>query len=243
MLQMHFPADYAGIDSPFEGLSALQYYVFLLTNLPQLAFASDAYPSFRAGGTVVSNVTVALPGKEPFDGATFQASASAAGSNDGSSSDTNSTLAPLLQVVDIDVGAISAATPGMAHTLPALDMSQVIDTEPPRLTLLGHVLVKVLQADAYEDAGAVASDNIDGNAVVVRHAIQLCNWQDWMLTAAADTNTSLTCGNTPVTNIQTGALLTSASGAQQVYVITYTAKDTAGNQAAPVRRYVTVIPR
>jgi hypothetical protein len=113
--------------------------------------------------------------------------------------------------------------------------------------LLGDVLVKVLQADAYESsgasAGAVASDNIDGNSVVVRRAIQVCNWQDWMLTAAADINTSMTCGSTPVTSVQTGTLLTSATGTQQVYVITYTAKDTKGNQAAPVRRYVTITPR
>jgi hypothetical protein len=126
---MHFPADYASIDSPFEGLSALQYYVFLLTNLPQLAFASDAYPSIRAGGAVVSGVAVAMPGKEPVDGATFQASASAPGFSDGSSSNINSTTAPALQVVDIDIHGINAATPGTVDTLPAVDMRQVIDTE------------------------------------------------------------------------------------------------------------------
>jgi hypothetical protein len=246
-LQMHFPADYSNIDSPFEGLSALQYYVFLLTKLPQLAFTSDAYPGLKPGGAQVSNMTVALPGKEPVDGAAFLASTAGPDSS-GSSGGSSSTAASApLQVVDIDVTTLDVAVATDSVAAPnmqlAVDMSKVADTEPPRLTLLGEVLVEVLQADAYEDAGAQATDNVDGTAVTVRLKMHLCVWKDWMATAAATTNTSLACSSTAVTAVQTALPLTAASGAEQVYVLTYTAKDTAGNQAAPVRRYVTITPR
>jgi hypothetical protein len=220
LLQMHFPADYASIDSPFEGLSALQYYVFLLTNLPQSAFRSEAYPRLQSGGARVSNVTVTLPGREPVDAATFQAFSAGPGSS-SSSSDGGSTseASASLQVVDIDVDTLDVAVPTSsaadADMQPAVDMSTVIDTDPPRLTLLGDVLVKVLQAEVYEDAGAQASDNVDGSAVVVRSRIQICNWKEWMLTAAASTSTSMTCSST-ATAIQTAVPLVSATGVEQV---------------------------
>jgi hypothetical protein len=198
----------------------------------------------------VSNVTVALPGKEPVDGAAFLAAA-AAGPDDSSSSGGGggSSSAPSvpLQVVDIDVSSldvtVAADSAAAADLQPAVDMSKVVDTEPPLLTLLGDVLVRVLQAEAYEDEGAEVSDNVDGSAVAIRLKSQLCNWQDWMLTATAANSNSLTCSSTAVTAIQTVLPLNSSSGAEQVYVLTYTAKDTAGNQASPVRRYVSVTPR
>jgi hypothetical protein len=231
---MHFPADYASIDSPFEGLSALQYYVFLLTNLPQLAFASDAYISLKPGGAQVSGVTVTLPGKEPVDAATFQNATAMPGSNSNTSS-------PALQVVDIDVSTL--AVPTAAEETPSFNMSQVVDTEPPRLTLLGDLFVKVLQAEPYDDAGARAADNIDGNAVVIRRRTQLCRWQEWMQTATAESTNTLSCSNTTVGVVQTALPLTSEDNEEQVYVLTYTARDTAGNQADPVRRYVAITPR
>jgi hypothetical protein len=66
VLQMHFLADYNSIDSPFDGLSALQYYVFLLTNLPELAFASDGYIGLKPRGAQVSGLLVTLPGRSPL---------------------------------------------------------------------------------------------------------------------------------------------------------------------------------
>jgi hypothetical protein len=122
-------------------------------------------------------------------------------------------------------------------------MSKVVDTDAPRLTLLGDVMVKVLQAEHYEDAGATVGDNIDGNTVVVRRTIQLCTWQAWMQAATPETNTNLVCSNTVLAAVQTSLPLATAAGAEQVYVLTYTARDSAENQAAPVRRYVGITPR
>jgi hypothetical protein len=144
-------------------------------------------------------------------------------------------------VVDIDVSTLTVPT--AAAETPAFDMSQVVDSEPPRLTLQGDVLVKVLQTEPYDYAGARASDDIDGNAVVVRRKTQLCRWQDWMQTAAADAGNALSCSNTTVGVVLTSLPLTADDGTEQVYVLTYTAKDTAGNQAAPARRYVAITPR
>lgn len=239
VLQMHFPADYSSIDSPFEGLSALQYFAFLLTKLPQLAFTSDAYPGLKPGGAQVSNVTVAMPGKEPVDGAAFLAPTA----GPDSSSDNSSAATPALQVLDVDVSTLTVATAAAANEQPAVDMSRVVDTEPPRLTLLGDVMVKVLQAEVYEDAGATVGDNIDGNTVMIRRTIQLCTWQAWMATVNPETNTSIACSNTVLAAAQTSLPLATASGIEQVYVITYRARDNAGNQATPVRRYVGVTPR
>jgi hypothetical protein len=235
-LQMHFPADYSSTDSPFEGLSALQYYVFLLTSLPELAFTSDAYPGLKPGGAQVSNVTVALPDKEPVDGATFLAASAGPGSN-------SSEPTPALQVLDIDTSTLTVPTTAAPDEQPAVDMSQVVDTEAPRLTLLGDVMVQLMQTEPYEDAGATVGDNIDGNTVTIRRTIQLCTREEWMETATAATNTSLVCSNTILAAVQTSLPLVTASGVEQVYVITYTARDAAGNQAAPVRRYIGVVAR
>jgi hypothetical protein len=51
---MWFPSTYANISSPFEGLSALDYFVFLLAKLPSVAFSSDSYPALVAARALVS---------------------------------------------------------------------------------------------------------------------------------------------------------------------------------------------
>ena len=53
LLQMWFPSNYANVSSPFEGLSALQYFAFLLAKLPKVAFSNDLYPAFTASGAQV----------------------------------------------------------------------------------------------------------------------------------------------------------------------------------------------
>jgi hypothetical protein len=53
-LQMWFPSTYANISSPFEGLSALDYFVFLLSKLPSVAFSSDSFPALVAARAQVS---------------------------------------------------------------------------------------------------------------------------------------------------------------------------------------------
>lgn len=172
----------------------------------------------------VSDFTVTMPGGGPVDGTTMQID---------------------VQVFDIDESALQVVEPNVTGLAPAVDMSKVVDTQPPVIALTGSAYTAVLQTEAYLDAGATASDNIDGNTVPVQTRLQLCTWQDWMLTATdSDSGRSLTCTNTAVPAMDT--LLPTApsdSGSSQVYVYTYTARDMAGNQAALVRRFVSVTAR
>lgn len=55
---MWFPSTYASVLSPFEGLSGLDYYVFLLNKLPAVAFGSTTYAAF-----VPTNATVRAPAR------------------------------------------------------------------------------------------------------------------------------------------------------------------------------------
>lgn len=45
---MWFPSTYEKLPSPFEGVSALDYFVFLLNKLPSVAFSSDSFPALVA---------------------------------------------------------------------------------------------------------------------------------------------------------------------------------------------------
>lgn len=56
-MQMWFPSTYASTSSPFEGLSGLDYFIFLLNKLPEVAFGSTTYAAF-----VATNATVRLLG-------------------------------------------------------------------------------------------------------------------------------------------------------------------------------------
>lgn len=51
--QAWFPGSYANISSPFESLSALDYFVFLLNQLPTVAFSSTQLPAFIASDAKV----------------------------------------------------------------------------------------------------------------------------------------------------------------------------------------------
>jgi hypothetical protein len=96
----------------------------------------------------------------------------------------------------------------------------------------------VLQADRFIDPGATAYDNIDGNSVTVGARLQLCNRPSGIETAAANDSRQLTCGAAlPAINA------TQASASNATFVLTYTARDAAGNQAVPLRRYVVVMSR
>ena len=106
------------------------------------------------------------------------------------------------------------ATP-VTRTVTVMAAVAVTDTTPPTITLLGSATLSIAFGTAYTDAGATASDNIDGNIT------------------ASITTTITFAGNT------VGAVNPNTAG---VYTIAYNVSDTAGNQATPVTRTVTVMP-
>jgi hypothetical protein len=114
--------------------------------------------------------------------------------------------------------------------------------------------MEVPEMARWVDPGATASDNVDGNAVLPRLRTQLCNRPSWLpawspgvlRSAAVDpSNTQpLTCGAAAVARVDTTwPTVSSSAGGGRLFVVTYTAKDAAGNEAAPVRRLVAVVPR
>lgn len=52
--QAWFPNNFANISSSFQALSALDYYIFLLNQLPTVAFSSSQLPAFIASDVRVS---------------------------------------------------------------------------------------------------------------------------------------------------------------------------------------------
>ncbi len=105
------------------------------------------------------------------------------------------------------------ATP-VTRTVTVVPAATVTDTTPPTITLLGNATLSIAFGTVYTDAGATASDNIDGNIT------------------ASITTTITFAGNT------VGAVNPNTAG---VYTIAYNVSDTAGNQATPVTRTVTVM--
>ena len=108
------------------------------------------------------------------------------------------------------------ATP-VTRTVTVMPAVAVTDTTPPTITLLGSAILSIALNTAYADAGATASDNIDGNIT-------------------ASITTTITFAGT---GNAVGAINPNTAG---VYTITYNVSDTAGNQATPVTRTVTVMP-
>lgn len=183
----------------------------------------------------VSNLSVSLRGQAAVDGATFT----------GCTANNAASNAACLKVMNIDTGSLQVAPIGYSSAVtntPAVNMSLVYDTLPPVITLLSSVYVEVLQGDQYTEPGAAAADNIDGNSVPVHSKTQLCNRHDSMRSVSPRDQAALVCSNNTVAALDI-SLPTTSSTADQVYVITYSARDAAGNQAAAVRRYVEVLPR
>ncbi|WIA22988.1 hypothetical protein OEZ86_009906 [Tetradesmus obliquus] len=247
---MWFPSNFANVSSPFEGLSALDYFAFLLSKLPAVAFSSDSYPALVAANAKVTNFTVTLPGRGSMDGFAYAAASTTTSSSSSSSSSTapsssTGTTSTTLRVVDIQASQLQVvvATPisgsnSSTPTPPPIDLSKIIDTSPPVITLSGSPYMSILQADRFSDPGATAYDNIDGNGVTVITRLQLCSRPSGIESAAATDSRRLTCGAAlPLIN----TLLPTASNA--TFVFAYTARDVAGNQAVPLRRYVVVTSR
>ena len=113
------------------------------------------------------------------------------------------------------LGTVNVSTPGtyiLTYTasdsggkfaVPAIRVVEVRDATPPVITLTGNSYLSIEVGETYEDAGAAATDNVDGSVAVTT----------------------------------SGTVDTSSPG---VYVLTYTAKDAAGNSALPKTRVVLV---
>lgn len=198
----------------------------------------------------VTNFTVTLPGRGAVDGSAYGAAASAStGSGTGSASadaGTASTTTAAMQVVNIAVSdmqvVIATPTTSTGQTAaplpPPVDLSKIVDTTPPVITLSGDPYISVLQVEKFVDPGATAYDNIDGNSVTVLARLQLCARPSGIETAPDTDSRPLSCG--PVLP----ALNTSLpSRSNETYVFSYSARDAAGNQAILRRRYVVITAR
>lgn len=191
----------------------------------------------------VTNFTVVLPGRGSVDGFAYAAASgnSSSSSTSTSGSKATGTASAPLRVVDIQVSdlqvVVAAPVSGSstAATPPPVDLSKIVDTLPPVITLAGNAYVSVLQAERFMDPGVSAYDNIDGNSVTVITQMQLCNRPSGIEAAVATDSRPLTCG-AALPTINTA--VPSASNA--TFVLTYTARDAAGNQAVSLRRYVVV---
>jgi len=175
----------------------------------------------------VTNLTVALPGKLPVDGSTY-------GDATSSTSASSSSSAPAIAVVSINAADLEVVTAApQADTPPAVDLSALVDTTPPVITLLDSPYMSVIQFDPFTDPGATVYDNIDGNSVPLVRQVQLCARPSGIQTALANDSRPLAC--------VLGALnTTTPSQDNETFVISYSAIDQAKNKASPLRRYVVV---
>ncbi len=182
----------------------------------------------------ISNFTKALPGS-----AAVSAVATAASS--GSTSGGSSSATASLKVVNIDVSSLVVAPTTPSNAPPAVDLTRIVDKTPPVVTLQGDAYVEVLQATTYSDAGATVYDNIDGNSLKAGVAIRMCTRPKGISIAQAlpTDNYTLSCANDVYGSVNTSL----PTNDKQAFVVSYSAKDTAGNQAYPVRRWVVVTAR
>lgn len=189
----------------------------------------------------VANFTITLPGAAPVNGSTYGTSAAPASSTDTTTTTASAPTAAItvvnIQASDLAV-VVAPTSQNSTATPPPVDLSKIVDTTAPVLTLTGDVFVAVLETDPYTDAGATAYDNVDGNSVTVIRRLQLCLRPVGMETAVATDSRALSCG-AALAAVNTTAHLRS----NETYVFTYTARDSAGNQAVPLRRYVVVNSR
>jgi hypothetical protein len=180
----------------------------------------------------VTNLTVALPGKLPVDGATY-------GDATSSPSASSSSSAPAIAVVSINAADLEVVTAApQADTPPAVDLAALVDTTPPVITLLDSPYMSVIQFDPFTDPGATVYDNIDGNSVPLVRQVQLCARPSGIQTALANDSRQLACGS-KLAVVDT----MKPSEKNEVFVITYSAQDQARNSAKPLRRYVEVQER
>jgi hypothetical protein len=189
----------------------------------------------------VSNCTISLPGKPAVPVALYSP-ATTTGASSTAATGSTTAAAPLsvvnIQAAELEV-VVTPSTTAPSSSI-AVDISKVVDTTSPVITLTGGAYVPVLQLDRFVDPGFRAYDHVDGNSVSVISRLQLCARPtgDLQTIRANDTRALALCG-AQLASINT----TAPSRDNETFVVTYTARDSAGNQAAPLRRYVTVTAR
>ncbi len=183
----------------------------------------------------ISKFTRTDPGGSPVSG--FYPAAQASPGTTSPSGITGS-AAVALQVVDVDVSQLSASVVAPVGAAPAVDLSKVVDRMPPVITLQGDAYTTVLQASQYSDAGVAVYDNVDGSSLAPRISLRLCARPRGGATTAAGA-LPVNCSAAQIAAVNT--MLPSNDSA--AFVLTYTAKDTAGNAAVPAYRWVVVTPR
>lgn len=183
----------------------------------------------------IANCTISLPGKLAVNVSLYGAPATS--SSPGTTATTTSS-APTLTMINVqssDLQVVVAAS--NTTTVAAVDLTKIVDTTPPVITLLGAAYTVVTQLDRFVDPGVRVYDNIDSNSITAIPRLQLCARPLINLStiAANDSRVLSRCGS------QLAAVNTTLPSLDnETYVITYTARDAAGNQAVPLRRYVTV---
>jgi hypothetical protein len=156
-------------------------------------------------GTAVPGSTVDLYASSDGQGETYLATAVADGNGDFTSP------------VDVEVAVglfITATATDASGNTSEFSEGFFVDLEPPVLTLLGATPVTVQCGGLYDDAGATASDDVDGN---ITHRIV----------------ETITFGGNVVASVNTSVLGT--------YTILYEVSDNAGQVATPVTRTVDVV--
>ena len=130
--------------------------------------------------------------------------------------DTNGDWSITFDLTEGDNVITATATDATSNTsLASAPVSITLDTVAPTITLTGEASPSITKGNTYTDAGATASDNIDGDIT------------------SSITSTIAFNGNT------VAAVDANIVG---VYTITYNVSDAAGNAATAVTRVVTVMP-
>lgn len=192
----------------------------------------------------VGNCSVTLPGKASVDVATYSAAGSTttAGSSSGPTTAAISVVSIKSTDLEVAVAAPANANSSAAPAAAPINLAKIVDTTPPVITLEGggDVYMTVLQADSFVDPGVRVYDNIDGNSLTAVTRLQLCTRPAVNLsTLLANDSRALTGCGPQLAGVNT----TAPSRNNETYVLMYTARDTAGNQAVPLRRYVGVTSR
>lgn len=156
-------------------------------------------------GTAVPGSTVDLYASTDGQGESYLATVVADGNGDFTS--------PVDVAPAVGLFITATATDASGNTS-EFSEGYFVDLEPPVLTLLGATPVTVPCGSLYEDAGATASDDVDGN---ITHRIV----------------ETITFGGSVVGSVNTSVLGT--------YTILYEVSDNAGQVATPVMRTVDVV--
>jgi len=132
------------------------------------------------------------------------------------------------------------------NTSDALHVSDfIIDVTKPVITLEGNETVEVEKGDVYTDAGATASDNIDGDITATVPPVITLKGKSPVSVIKGTTYTD--AGATAYDNVDGditekivihNPVNTSKVG---TYTVTYNVEDTAGNKATEVQRTVNVV--